>query len=167
MASPRTGRVFTTCLRSSASLLYRLLVLGVDGLDVLPDETFGVLEVLAALPEDVGRVEGRHRLDAALQVVPFTAVLGDAEVLVYDGLGRGTAQAEDNLRLNRLRLALQVDVAGFDLARPRLAVLHAPALLDRGPALDDVGDVDVSAGGGPNPPGVVGKLSPRGHQKAP
>src|SRR3712207_6550912 len=132
--------------RGSPALRHRVLVLGVDGLDVLPHEALGVLEVFAALPEDVGRVEGRHRPYAALEVVPLAAVLGNAEVLVYHGLGGGTAEAEDDLRLYRLGLALQVDVAGFDLARPRLAVFHAPALLDRRPALDDVGEVDVLTG---------------------
>lgn len=105
-------------------LFHRLLVLGVDGLDVLPDEALGVLEVLAALTEDVGRMEGRHRLHPAFEVIPLTTILGDPEVLVYDGLGGGAAEAEDDLRLYRLYLALQVGVAGLDLTRPRLAVLE-------------------------------------------
>src|SRR3712207_1346841 len=128
------------------ALLHGLLVLGVDVLDVLPDEALGVLEVLATLTQDVCRVEGRQRLYAALQVVPLATILGDPEVLIYDGLGRRTAEAEYDLRLYRLRLPLQVDVAGFDLTRPRLAVFHAPALFDRRPALDDVGEVDVLTG---------------------
>src|SRR5215203_1921340 len=106
-----------------AALLDRLLVLGVDVLDVLPDEAFGVLEILTALTQDVGRGEGRRHLDAALEVVPLATVLGDPEVLVYDGLGGGASEAEDDLRLYSLDLALQVGVAGFDLASPRLAGL--------------------------------------------
>src|ERR671916_1850268 len=127
-------------------LLQRLLVLGVDVLDVLPHQALGVLEVVSALAEDVGRVEGRHRPDPALEGVPPAAVLGDPEVLVYDRLGGGTAEAEDDLRLYRLHLALQVRVAGPDLTRPRLAVLHPSPLLDRGPALDDVGQIDILTG---------------------
>src|SRR3712207_2041043 len=82
--------------------LHRLLVLGVDVLDVLPHQALGVLEVVAALAEDVGWVEGSHRLDAAIYLVPPAAVLGDPEVLVYDGLGSRTAEAEDrkSTRLN-------------------------------------------------------------------
>src|SRR5215217_2824657 len=135
-------KFFTKCL---PSLLHRLLVLGVDGLNVLPDQTLGVLEVVAALPEDVGGVEGSHRLDP-LDLVPLAAVLGDPEVLVYYGLGSGAAEAEDDLRLYGPYLSLQVRVAGPDLTRPRLAVLHPPTLLDRGPALDDVGEVDLLTG---------------------
>src|SRR5918999_1740660 len=126
-----------------SSLFQRFLVLGVDVLDVLPHQALGVLEVVSALAEDVGRVEGRHRPDPAFEVVPPAAVLGDPEVLVYDRLGGGTAEAEDDLRLYRLHLALQVRVAGPDLPRPRLAVLHPSPLLDRRPALDDVGEVDL------------------------
>src|SRR5919112_6861708 len=129
-----------------SSLLQRLLVLGVDVLDVLPDQALGVLEVVAALAEDVGRVEGRHRLDTTLEVVPPAAVLRDPEVLVYDRLGGGTAEAEDDLRPYRFYLALQIRVAGPDLTRPRLAVLHPAPLLDRSPALDDVGQIDILTG---------------------
>src|SRR5918998_2100246 len=151
-------KFFTICGVLSP-LLHRLLVLGVDVLDVLPHEALGVLEVVAALGEDVGWVEGGHRLDPIYRVPP-AAVLGDPEVLVYDGLGGRPAEAEDDLRPYRLRLSLEVDVAGPDLTRPRLAVLHASALLDRGPALDDVGQVDVLAGKVPPPPGVGRGASP-------
>src|SRR5918998_6803690 len=126
-----------------SSLFQRFLVLGVDVLDVLPDQALGVLEVVAALAEDVGRVEGRHRLDPALEVVPPAAVLRDPEVLVYDRLGGGTAEAEDDLRLYRLHLALQVRVAGPDLTRPRLAVLYSSPLLDRRPAPYDFGQINI------------------------
>src|SRR5918998_2072038 len=129
-----------------SSLFQRSLVLGVDVLDVLPDQALGVLEVVAALAEDVGRVEGRHRLDPALEVVPPAAVLRDPEVLVYDRLGGGTAEAEDDPGPYRFYLALQIGVARPDLTRPRLAVLHPSPLLDRRPALDDVGEVDLLAG---------------------
>src|SRR5918994_1973985 len=105
------------------ALLHRLLVLGVDALDVLPNEALGVVQVVAALPEDVGRVESRHRLDA-FYVVPLAAVLGDPEVLAYDRLRGRTAETEDDARLHRLSLALQVRVARPDLPRLRLAVLH-------------------------------------------
>src|SRR4028119_1528200 len=103
-------RMFTT-LRSGEALqlpplLHRLLVLGMDVLDVLPDGALGVGEIVAALTEDVGRVEGRHRLRAVVQVVPLAAVFGDFEVLVYEGLGGGAAEAEDYLWLYRLHLAL-------------------------------------------------------------
>src|SRR5918997_2775981 len=127
--------------RGSPALRHRVLVLGVDGLDVLPHEALGVLEV-----------------------VPLAAVLGDAEVLVYDGLGRGAAEAEDDPGPYRLRLALQVDVAGFDLAGPRLAVLHAPALLDGRPALDDVGDVDILTGQVHGREDVVEQLARAAHE---
>src|SRR5215210_8101147 len=135
-------KYFTTL----SPLLQRFLVLGVDVLDVLPHQALGALEVVAALAEDVSRVEGRHRLDPALEVVPPAAVLGDPEVLVDDRLGGGTAEAEDDLRLYRFYLALQVGIAGPYLTRPRLAVLHPSPLLDRGPALDDVGEVDLLTG---------------------
>src|SRR4028118_1300678 len=112
-------RMFTS-LRSGEALrlpplFHRLLVLGVDVLDVLPDEALGVGEVVAALAQHVGRVEGRHGLRALVQVVPLAAIFGDLEVLVYEGLGGGTAEAEDNARPYRLHLALQVGVAGPDL----------------------------------------------------
>src|SRR4028119_1249495 len=135
-------RMFTT-LRSGEALqlpplLHRLLILGMDVLDVLPYEALGVGEVVSPLAEDVGRVEGRHRLRAVVQVVPLAAIFGDLEVLVYEGLGGGTAEAEDYRGLHRLHLALQVGVAGPDLARLRLPVLHPAALFDSGPALDGV-----------------------------
>src|SRR4028119_266190 len=142
-------RTFTTLCSGEAlrllPLLHRLLVLGVNVLDVLPDEALGVGEVVAALAEDVGRVEGRHRLRAVVYVVPLAAVFGDLEVLVYEGLCGGAAEAEDNARPYCLHLALQVGVAGPDLARLRLPVLHPAALFDSGPALDGVREVDVVA----------------------
>src|SRR3712207_4875927 len=141
--------------RSSPALLHRLLVLGVDCLDVLPDEALGVLEVFAALPEDVGRVEGRHRPYAAFEVVPLAAVLGDAEVLVYEGLGGGAAEAQQDLGPHRLHLALEVGVAGSDLPGPRRTVLHPAALLDRRPALDGVRQIHVLAGQVYRPEDVV------------
>src|SRR5215212_1944366 len=89
-----------------APSLHRLLVLGVDVLDVPPDHALRVRQVVAALPQHVGGMEGRHRLDA-VYVVPPAAVFGDAEVLVYDGLRGGASEAEHDLRLDRLDLALQ------------------------------------------------------------
>src|SRR5215213_412297 len=138
---PRTSRALP--LRSSR--LHRLLVLGVDVPDILPDQALGVVQVVAALPQDVGGMEGRHRLDA-VYLVPLAAVFRDPEVLVYYRLRGGTAEAEDDLGLDGLDLALQVGVARSDLARLRLAVLHPAALLDGGAALDDVGQVDLLAG---------------------
>src|SRR5215213_2170394 len=128
-----------------ASLLHRLLVLGVDVLDVLPDEALGIVQVVAALPEDVGGMEGRHRLDA-FYIVPGAAVLGDPEVFVYDRLRRGAAEAEDDLRPDGLYLTLQVGVAGPYLCGLRLAVLETAALLDGGAALHDVRQVDLLPG---------------------
>src|SRR5215212_8301014 len=90
-------------------------------------------------------MEGRHRLDA-VSLVPRAAVLGDPEVLVYDRLGGGTAEAEDDLRPYGLDLALQVGIAGPYLAGLRLAVLHPAALLDGGAALHDVRQVDLLTG---------------------
>src|SRR4028118_2011823 len=143
-------RMFTTLRSGEASqlppLLHRLLILGMDVLDVLPYEALGVGEVVAALAEDVGRVEGRHRLRAVVQVVPLAAVFGDLEVLIYEGLGGGTAEAEDYLRLHRLHLALEVGVAGPYLGGLGLAVLHPSALRHGGPALDGVREVDLVAG---------------------
>src|ERR687897_685610 len=89
------------------SRLHRFLVLGVDVLDVFPDQALGVVQVVATLPEDVGGMEGRHRLDA-VSLVPRAAVIGDHEVLVYDRLRGGAAETEDDLRLDGLDLALQV-----------------------------------------------------------
>src|SRR4028119_548551 len=101
-------RTFTTLCSGEAlrllPLLHRLLVLGVNVLDVLPDETLGVDEVVAALAEDVGRVEGRHGLRAVVQVVPLAAVFGDLEVLVYEGLCGGAPEAEDYRGLHGLHL---------------------------------------------------------------
>src|SRR5918997_786278 len=99
-------------------LLHRLLVLGVDVLDILPHQALGVLEVLATLPQYVGRVEGSHRLEAAVDLVPLAAVLCDPEVLVYDRLGGRSSEAEDDTRPHRLYLALQVRVAGPVLTGP-------------------------------------------------
>src|SRR5215211_643282 len=146
MIAGKTEIRYEVLYEDSLPLFHRLLVLGVDRLDVLPHQALGVLEVLAALTEDVCRMEGRHRLDPAFEVVPLATVLGDPEVFIYDGLGGGTAEAEDDLRLYRLYLALQVGVAGLDLTRPRLAVLEPPSLLDRRPALDYVGQIDVLTG---------------------
>src|SRR5215213_3024046 len=125
--------------------LHRLLVLGIDVLDVPPDQALGVRQVVAALTKDVGGMEGRHRL-YAFYVVPLAAIFGNSEILVYDRLRGWTAQAEDDLRFDRLDLALQVWVAGPDLTRLRLAVLEPSALLDGGAALDDVGQIDLLAG---------------------
>src|SRR3712207_6555045 len=86
------------------SLLHRHLVFGVDGLDILPHQALGVLEVVPALPQYVGRMEGRHRLDTSFEVVPFAAVLGDPEVLVYDSLGGRTTEAGDDPGSYRLYL---------------------------------------------------------------
>src|SRR5215217_7893609 len=132
-------------LPALASLLHRLLVLGVDVLDVFPDQALGIVQVVAALPEDVGGMKGRHRLDA-VSLVPRAAILGDPEVLVYDRLGGGTAEAEDDLRPDGLDLALQVGVAGPYLAGLRLAVSQPAALLDGGAALHDVRQVDLLPG---------------------
>src|ERR671916_226761 len=90
-------------------------------------------------------MEGRHRLDAVLKLVPLAAVFGDPEVLVYERLGGRPAEAQYDLWFNRLHLALEVGVAGFDLPGPRRAVLHPPAFLHGRPALDGVGQVDVLA----------------------
>src|SRR5829696_5656044 len=89
-------------------------------------------------------MEGRHRLDA-VSLVPRAAVLGNPEVLVYDRLGGGTAEAEDDLRFDGPDLALQVGVAGPYLAGLRLAVLEPAALLDGRAALHDVRQVDLLA----------------------
>src|SRR4028119_449520 len=164
-------RMFTT-LRSGEALrlpplLHRLLVLGMDVLDVLPDEALGVAEVVATLTEDVGRVEGCHRLRAVVQVVPLAAVFGDLEVLVYDGLGGGTAEAEDYLRLHRLHLALEVGVAGPYLGGLGLAVLHPSALRHGGPALDGVREVDLVAGEVDRGEDVVEELAGPAHEGQP
>src|SRR5215204_7795018 len=90
-------------------------------------------------------MEGRHRLDA-VSLVPRAAVLGNPEVLVYDRLGGGTAEAEDDLWFDGLDLALQVGVAGPYLAGLRLSVLQPAALFDGRAALHDVRQVDLLAG---------------------
>src|SRR5215207_3510994 len=90
-------------------------------------------------------MEGRHRLDA-VYLVPRAAVLGDSEVLVYDRLRSGTAEAEDDVRLDGPDLALQVGVAGHYLGGLRLAVFQPAAFLDGGPALHDVRQVDLLPG---------------------
>src|SRR4029453_14627449 len=95
-------------------------------------------------------MEGRHRLDA-FYLVPRAAVLGDPEVLVYDGLRGGTAEAEDDLRLDGLDLALQIRVAGPYLPGLRLAVLEPASLFDGGTTLHDVRQVDLLAGKGHDP----------------
>src|SRR5215210_5798926 len=133
------------CRPSGLSRLHGLLVFGVDVLDVFPDEALGIVQVVAALPEDVGGMEGRHRLDA-FSLVPRAAVLGDPEVLVYDRLRGGTAEAEDDLRLDGLDLALQIGIAGPYLCGLRLAVLEPAALLDGRAALHDVRQVDLLPG---------------------
>src|SRR5688572_5972908 len=90
-------------------------------------------------------MESRHRLDA-VYLVPRAAILGDPEVLVYDRLRGGTAEAEDNLRLDGLDLALQIGVAGPYLPGPRLAVAHPAALFDGRSALHHVRQVDLLPG---------------------
>src|SRR5919112_570497 len=130
---------------SRAPGLHRLLVLGVDVLDVPPDHALRVRQVVASLPQHVGGMEGRHRL-YAVYVVPLAAVFGDAEVLVYDGLCGWSSEAEHDLRFDRLDLALQIGIAGPDLTRLRLAVFHPATLLDGGAALHDVGQVDLLSG---------------------
>src|SRR5918998_480888 len=127
------------------SRLHRLLVLGVDILDVFPDEALGIVQVVATLSQDVGGMEGRHRLDA-VYLVPRAAVLGDPEVLVYERLRGGTAEAEDDVWLDSLDLALQVGVAGPYLPGLRLAIAHPAAFLDGSPALHDVRQVDLLPG---------------------
>src|SRR5215204_2567402 len=90
-------------------------------------------------------MEGSHRLDA-VSFIPRAAIFGDPEIFVYDSLRGRTAQAKDDLWLDGLYLALQVGVAGPYLAGLRLAVLHPAALLDGGPALHDVRQVDLLPG---------------------
>src|SRR5215216_2305985 len=90
-------------------------------------------------------MEGRHHLDA-VSLIPLAAVLGDPEVLIYDRLRGGTAEAEDDLWFDCFDLALQVGVAGPYLAGLRLAVLEPATLLDSGPALHDVRQVDLLPG---------------------
>src|SRR5215212_6810444 len=114
--------------------LHPLLVFGVDVLDIFPDEALGVVQVFAALPQNVSGMEGRHRLDT-FYVVPRAAVLGDPEVLVYYGLRGGAAEAEDDLWPDSFDLALQVRIACPYLAGLRLAVLESAAFLDGGAAL--------------------------------
>src|SRR4029453_12806793 len=127
VVSSSMGRTGPSLFRFSR--LQCLLVFGVDGSDVFPHQALGVAQVVATLPEDVGGVESRHRLDA-VYLVPPTAVLSDPEVLVYDGLRGRPAEAEDDLRLYGFDLALQVRIAGPYLAGLRLAVLEPAALLD-------------------------------------
>src|SRR5215203_3546159 len=149
-------RMFTLFLPRSAGLrkarphlrpsrLHGLLIFGVDGPDVFPHQALGIVQVVAPLPEDVGGVESGHRLDA-VYLVPRAAVLGDPEVLVYDRLRGGTAEAEYDLRLDSLDLALQVRIAGPNLTSPWLAVFQPAALFDGGPALHDVRQVDLLPG---------------------
>src|SRR5215210_970034 len=142
---PRWARLCESSPFSGLSRLHGLLVFGVDGSDIFPDQTLGIVQVVATLPEDVGGMEGRHRLDA-VYLVPGATVLGDPEVLVDDRLRGGTAEAEDDLRLDGLDLALQVGVAGPYLCGLRLAVLEPAALLDGGAALHDVRQVDLLPG---------------------
>src|SRR4051794_16289261 len=125
--------------------LHRLLVLGVHVPDVPPDQALRVRQVVAALAKHVGGMEGRHRL-YAVYLVPLAAVFRYAEILVDDRLRGGASEAEDDLGLDSFDLALQVGIAGPDLARLRLAVLHPAALFDGGAALDDVGQVDLLSG---------------------
>src|SRR5215213_1353470 len=109
-------------------------------------------------------MEGRHCLDA-FYVVPRAAVLGDPEVLVYDGLRGGPAEAEDDLRLDGLDLALQVGVASPYLAGLRLAVLEPAALLDGRAALYDVRQVDLLAGQVHGRQDVVEELAGSSHER--
>src|ERR687898_1937024 len=142
VVSSSTSRAARSSPASLLSRFHSLLVLGVDVLDVFPDQALGVVQVVATLPEDVGGMEGRHRFDA-VYLVPRAAVLGDPEVLVYDRLRGGAAETEDDLRLDGLDLALQVGVAGPYLRGLRLAVAHPFALLHGGPALHYVRQVDL------------------------
>src|SRR5215216_4193660 len=154
--------------RSSSPLrlsrLHGLLVLGVDGSDVFPYQALGIIQVIASLPEDVGGMEGRHRLDA-VYLVPGSAVLGYPEVLVYDRLRGGTAEAEDDLWPYGLDLALQVGVAGPYLAGLRLAVFQPAALLDGRAALYDVRQVDLLAGQVHGRQDVVEELAGSSHER--
>src|SRR5829696_1477655 len=109
-------------------------------------------------------MEGRHRLDA-VSLVPRAAVLGNPEVLVYDRLGGGTAEAEDDLRFDGPDLALQVGVAGPYLAGLRLAVLEPAALLDGRAALYDVRQVDLLAGQVHGRQDVVEELAGPPHER--
>src|SRR5829696_6135796 len=146
--------------------LHRLLVLGVDVLDVLPDHALRVRQVVAALPQHVGWMKGRHRL-YAVYVVPLAAVFGDAEVLVYDRFRGGPPETEHDLRLYSLDLALQVGIAGPDLTRLRLAVFHPAALLDGGAALHDVGQVNLLPGQVHGGQDVVEQLARPPHEGQP
>src|SRR5215216_6273991 len=149
-----------------APRLHRLLVLGVDVLDVPPDHALRVRQVVAALPQHVGGMEGRHRF-YAVYVVPLAAVFRDPEVLVDDRLRGGATEAEYDLRLDRLDLALQVGVAGPDLTCLRLAVFHPAALLDGGTALHDVGQVDLLPGQVHGGQDVVEQLARPPHEGQP
>src|SRR5215213_3186002 len=111
-------------------------------------------------------MEGRHCLDA-FYVVPRAAVLGDPEVLVYDGLRGGPAEAEDDLWPYGLDLGLQIGIAGPYLAGLRLAVLEPAAFLDGRAALYDVRQVDLLAGQVHGRQDVVEELAGSSHERQP
>src|SRR5215203_6835732 len=168
-------RMFTLFLPRSAGLrkarphlrpsrLHGLLIFGVDGPDVFPHQALGIVQVVAPLPEDVGGVESGHRLDA-VYLVPRAAVLGDPEVLVYDRLRGGTAEAEDDVGLEGLDLALQVGIAGPYLASLRLSVLEPAVLLDGRATLHNVRKVDLLAGQVHGCQDVVEELASPPHER--
>src|SRR5215211_3151433 len=84
------------------SCLHRLLVLGVDVLDVLPDKTLGIRQIVAALAKHIGGMEGRHSL-YTFYVVPLAAVFRYSEVLIYDRFSRWAAESSFCRPLRRRR----------------------------------------------------------------
>src|SRR5215472_7924971 len=51
--------------------------LGANGLEILPHQPFGRVELAAGHPQDICRMEGRDRRDVVGPVEPLTALFGD------------------------------------------------------------------------------------------
>ena len=84
----------------------------------------------------IGRVAIQH----------LAALLGDPEAGAEQGLGRGRAEADDQLRIDHGQLRFQPGPAGLDVSHLRRGVDPALAPLGEAEVLDGVGHVHVGHG---------------------
>src|SRR5581483_4101747 len=109
----------------------------------LPEGGFALLRVAQA--QQRRRMKRREDVRRERAFHEAAALRRDLEVLADDGLCRRGAEADDDLRLDRLDLALEPLVAGVDLAlRGRLVQAPFAARLPL-EMLHGVGDVEVLA----------------------
>lgn len=98
--------------------------------DIHPDPL-----LLPRTPEKIGRMESRHNGDA-LVLLPDAAQLRDALLCIEQILRRHVPERNDDSGMDGPYLLLHETDAGLDLVGFGIAIV-------RGPALDDIADIDL------------------------